>query len=142
MEDKRDIEYRGWSADKKEWIYGTLVKYGFTDKFPIYGIVPTYASALYDITVDPFSIGQYTGAKDRHGIKIYEGDILKPTVKKYKHYGGNNGNFEVYWNNLLCHFGLNGMYPKHTSYDEYNLTQSKSSKFEVVGNMYLNEEDK
>ena len=80
----REILFRAkrknWRELPKEewWVEGYLVKYqpcASKDEY-VYGIVPTYASALYIIEIDPETLCQHTGKSDEDGKKIFEGDIV------------------------------------------------------------------
>ena len=68
---------------KEEWcVEGYPVKYqpcASKDEY-VYGIVPTYASALYIIEIDPETLCQYTGVADKNGKQIWENDIVKHEI--------------------------------------------------------------
>jgi len=125
MNKQREIKFKTWDKESKE----------MSEVFDL---------AHADCYVNPFSedpIMQYTGMKDKNGIEIYEGDIVKihwaaielpmwdkKAVKmrhqidyyleiKYTNYG-----FRPYWNNTLW----------------FDWKYLWWNKCEVIGNIYEN----
>ncbi|WP_298549039.1 YopX family protein [uncultured Parabacteroides sp.] len=74
----REIKFRGKRLDNGEWLYGSLLVSHFKDdKKERYFITQFSGNYTFEHEVDPATIGQFTGLKDKNGRDIWEGDIFK-----------------------------------------------------------------
>lgn len=137
----RENLFRGKRLDNGEWVYGSLVQMlvdgriatficpaeevgrGNKDVPPM-GILYTLNKDIF--LVDPATVGQFTGAIDKNGNKIFEGDIFCPIL---------NRPYFIFWDKEKAGFALTNnqgyclnYYPNNTSEDT------------IIGNIHDNPE--
>ena len=103
-------------------------------KFRVWGAEMYYADNYYDLCQmfgslhqEPAMLMQYTGLKDKNGVEIYEGDILKV-------FGDVS---EIYYSEHNAAFRYQRTHP---AMEPVPLGTYSSPAFEVIGNIYENPE--
>lgn len=163
----REILFRGKRIDNGEWAEGSLILaedfcciLEAEDKvhpmdYPYFdgdiGIIDGNVTP-----VDPATVGQYTGLTDKHGRRIFEGDIVKckhfydnfdetfDSCKIRRAYGKavdeSNGEC-TYWRNYEVRMG-DGRWVLRNGSDGHDMKQNyvQNHLVEVIGNIHDNPE--
>jgi len=94
----REIKFRGKRLDNGKWVYGDLITYANGEykirtpheskymgkKRGVKGKVEKTHFYNSKCQVDLETIGQFTGAYDKNGTKIFEGDIIGSVFHEYQ----------------------------------------------------------
>jgi uncharacterized phage protein (TIGR01671 family) len=142
----KDIIFRGKEIKTGEWIFGSYSKIkatGLTDART------TIDNDEFLHDVSPETVGQYTGLKDKNGVKIFEGDIILSNGEKNR-YEVKIGEFSPFLFNaflkemeLTADYKIIGVYAK--SLDNKDIVGEECfipipNKIEVISNIHDNPE--
>ena len=138
----REIKFRAWDREDKEfWKYDfSITKDGWmfwiNSDASMCGHYETPTYEPYYPSIDRFIPMQYTGLKDKNGVEIYEGDIVRGKEFWDK-------NMCVVYEEGLCSFELRDNPTKDYGCSEHLYDTSSNDDlgyqfWEVIGNIYEN----
>lgn len=131
----RKVLFRGRTVSENEyfndgeWIEGFYTCFNGEEHRIYTGYAETDCGDYYPdwFNVVPETVGQYTGMEDKHGNKIFEGDII------YRDWFGGE-TYQVVYDDLY------GAFFGETTKGGFTTFNKDGSSFEIIGNIHDNPE--
>ncbi len=114
----REILFRGKTTDRGEWVQGC-----YTETLR-YNNLHWIWNGKNHFTVNPETVGQYTGLTDKNGTKIFEGDIIETK----------NGVYACFWDSCNFEFGVDN------KKESFGIAYVPIKGLKVIGNIHDNPE--
>lgn len=138
----REIISRGKRLDNGQWLYGDLMH----DNQGGYYIYPLDAENLYvENKVDPDTVGEFLGKKDKHGKKIFEGDIVRRRDSAFGYVDTGVVKYDCHLGAFVLEYESYGRTYQSTFKDGFSDNDGKCTiegtySYELIGNIYDNPE--
>lgn len=137
----RELLFRGKMFNNGEWVEGSYVfQYGCHEIY-----LPSCESEYgFDhYSVDPATVGQYTGLEDKNGRRIFEGDIVRFTSDpiRYSECGTvvfRKGCYEIEYLPEYSNVPYYHRIGKVGTWREMNASGTITYEYEVIGNIHDN----
>ena len=117
----REIEFRAWSESYKE-----IVKVDLLGKNKVLS-----SRTWFDF--NDIELMQYTGLKDKNGVKIFEGDIVKMQTRGFD-------NKIITCSGIVKYFKEETCFVIELKNININIYEDTQYLYEVIGNIYENKE--
>ena len=133
---KREILFRGKRVDNGRWVEGSFAilehfYYGKPTHYILTGKCDYYDQTgkvdYHPVEIDPETVGQYTGLKDKNGVPVFEGDIVE----------FDDGRFVVEYFDSRMGFGFSGLRGRGMV---CGFTMTHWEHLKIIGNIHDNPE--
>jgi len=121
----REIKFRGYCERDSEWRYGFYVTDGENHEI----LTRLSNGTMYGSAIDPETLGEYTGLKDKEGKEVYEGDIIHLVKNRF-----GEGRHEV-WSVEYGYFG-----DPHKLYVCNHINSGREIEYDLDELYYINPE--